>query len=88
MRSSQIAKPPGKLGQTKLPVSNRDLILLIARETDWGYTRVLEELRKLTSRKVSRQTVVNIMREHGLDPGPKRGEKTWDEFIHIHAHAL
>ena len=28
------------------------------------------------------------MREHGLEPGPKRGEKTWDEFVKIHAKTL
>jgi putative transposase len=49
---------------------------------------VLGELHKLTNRRVSRQTVVNIMRANGLDPGPKRGEKTWDEFIRIHAKTL
>jgi hypothetical protein len=26
--------------------------------------------------------------EAGLDPGPKRGEKTWDEFIKIHGATL
>jgi putative transposase len=28
------------------------------------------------------------MREHGFDPGPKRGEKTWDEFLKMHAATL
>ncbi len=49
---------------------------------------MLGEIRKLTSRKVSRQTVRNIMKTDGLDPGPKRGEKTWDEFVKMHAHSL
>jgi putative transposase len=53
-----------------------------------GYTRVLGELRKLTSQKVSRQFVANVMREHGFDPGPWRGEKTWDEFLKMHAATL
>ena len=76
-----------KLGQP-LGLAVRELILKIARETGWGYTRVLGEIRKLTTRKVSRQTVANIMRENGLDPGPKRGEMTWDEFIKMHADSL
>ena len=58
-----------------------DRMLTIAGETGWGYTRVLGDLRKLTSLMVSRQTVANVMRAHGLDPGPKRGEKTGDEFV-------
>jgi putative transposase len=66
----------------------RKLILKIARETGWGYTRVLGEVRKLTNQKISRQSVANIMREADLDPGPKRGEKTWDEFVKIHAKSL
>jgi len=79
---------PSPIGRPKKPLALRELILKIARETGWGYTRVLGEIRKLTSRKVSRQTVANIMRENGLDPGPKRGEKSWDEFIKMHADSL
>jgi putative transposase len=79
------AKP---IGRPKKPVDLKKLILRIARETGWGYTRVLGEIRKLTRHKVSRQTVANIMREAGLDPGPKRGEKTWDEFLRIHSATL
>jgi hypothetical protein len=66
----------------------KKLILKIARDTGWGYTTVLGELRKLTKQKISRQTVANIMREAGLEPGPKRGEKTWDEFVRIHSATL
>jgi putative transposase len=66
----------------------RDLIIKIASETGWGYSRVLGEIKKLTRRKCSRQFVVNVMREHGFDPGPKRGEKTWDEFLKMHAETL
>ena len=46
------------------------------------------ELLKLTSRKVSRQTVANVMRENGLDPGPKLVQKTLDEFMKMHAESL
>jgi putative transposase len=28
------------------------------------------------------------MKEHGFDPGPKRGEKTWSEFLEMHAHSF
>jgi putative transposase len=77
-----------RIGRPKKPIDLQKLILKIARDTGWGYTRVLGELRKLTRHKVSRQTVANIMREAGLEPGPKRGEKTWDEFVKIHAKSL
>jgi len=77
-----------KRGRPKKRPALRRLILKIARDTDWGYTRVLGEVRKLTTQKISRQSVAKIMREAGLDPGPKRGEKTWDEFIKIHGATL
>ena len=88
IREANRKKPVRNVGRPKHRQAIRDLVLQIAKETGWGYTRVLGELRKLTKRKVSRQTVANIMRENGLDPGPKRGEKTWDEFVKIHAQTL
>jgi putative transposase len=84
----QKRKKPNKIGRPKKPVDLKELILKIARDTGWGYTRVLGEIRKLTRHKISRQTVANIMREAGLEPGPQRGEKTWDEFLKIHASSL
>jgi hypothetical protein len=64
------------------------LVVRLARENDWGYTRILGELRKLGIQAISRNTVKSILKEHGLDPGPKRGEGTWDEFLKIHAKTL
>ena len=29
-----------------------------------------------------------MLKEHGFDPGPKRGEGTWDEFIRRHLNTL
>ncbi len=60
----------------------------LAQENSWGYTRILGELRKLGIRKISRQTVKNILKEHGLAPGPQRGKGTWDEFLKVHADTL
>ena len=51
----------------------------MARENDWGYTRILGELKKLGIKPPSRNTVKNILKENGLEPGPKRGAGTWDE---------
>ena len=50
--------------------------------------RILGELRKLGIKSVSRQTVKMILKEHGIDPGPKRGKGSWDEFLKIHADTL
>ena len=60
----------------------------IAKETGWGYSRILGELRKLNLGKISRQSVKNILVEHGIDPGPNRGRGSWSEFLQIHADTL
>ena len=77
-----------KPGRPKTPEETRKLVIQIATDTGWGYTRILGELRKLGCKKISRQTVKNILVEHGLDPGPKRGAGTWDEFLKMHAKTL
>jgi putative transposase len=75
-------------GRRRTPEQIRRLILKLGRETGWGYTRILGELKKLGIRSVSRNTVKNILKAHGLDPGPRRGLGTWDEFLKIHAATL
>lgn len=60
----------------------------LARETGWGYTRILGELKTLGIRSVSRNTVKNILKAKGLNPGPQRGPGTWDEFLKMHADTL
>ena len=62
-------------------------MLRLAKETGWGYTRILGELKKLGI-KVSRSTVVNILKDAGLPTGQERGEATWDQFIKSHAKTL
>lgn len=84
---AQKKQPTRKPGRPRTPDEVRALIVRIATETGWGYTRIRGELRKLGIR-LSRQTVVNILKEHGIDPGPQRGQGTWDEFLQIHAATL
>jgi putative transposase len=75
-------------GRPRTAEDIRDLVLRIARETGWGYTKILGELKKLRLGKICRSAVVNMLKEAGLDPGPKRGELTWAEFLAIHAPTL
>jgi putative transposase len=77
-----------KPGRPRTADDIRELILRLARESGWGYSRVLGELKKLGIHAVSRTTVANILREAGLDPGPKRGEGTWEEFFTRQAATL
>ena len=79
--ASQSGRPP-------TPEEVREFVLRIAGNTGWGYTRILGELRKLGVHGVGRTTVRNVLIEAGYDPGPARGEGTWDEFINIHAKTL
>jgi putative transposase len=65
-----------KPGRPKTALEVRELVLRLARETGWGYTRILGELKKLGICSICRSTVVNILKEAGLDPCPKRGEQT------------
>lgn len=78
----------GRTGRPRKPEEIRVLIVRIARETGWGSTRVLGELRKLGITNVSRTTVRRILNEHGIDPAPKRRGQSWDEFIRAHAETL
>jgi putative transposase len=77
-----------KRGRRRKPEQIRRLVLKLAHENDWGYTRILGELKKLGIRSISRNTVKRILRENGIDPGPKRGAGTWDEFLKRHAVSL
>lgn len=46
------------------------------------------ELKKLGITLPSRNTIKNILKDNGLEPGPERGEGTWDEFLKMHAATL
>jgi transposase len=78
----------GPKGRPRKPEEIRSLVVKIARETGWGYTRVLGELRKLGIKDISRQTVVNILQEAGHNPYAPKGPGTWDELIKRHAETL
>lgn len=64
------------------------LVVRLARETGWGCTRIHGELRKLGIRNVSRTTVLNILRQEGVDPEPIRGPGTWTDFVRRHAATM
>jgi putative transposase len=59
---------PKKMGRPRTIEMLRALIVKIASETGWGYTRVMGELKKLGIKPPSRNTVKKIMKEAGHDP--------------------
>ncbi|MBU0479123.1 integrase core domain-containing protein [bacterium] len=77
-----------KRGRPRSHREIRDLVVKLARENNWGYTRILGELKKLDIYSLSRNTIKNILKENGLDPAPKRSEDTWDDFIKRHFKTL
>lgn len=80
--------PKRKPGRPRTPDDIRALVLRLARENDWGYTMILGQLRKLGITSISRQTVKVILKENNIDPGPRRGEGSWDEFLRVNAATL
>jgi putative transposase len=77
-----------KLGRRRTAEDIEKLILKLAKETGWGYSRILGELKKLGIQSVTRNTVKNILKRNGFETGPIRGAGTWDEFIQRHAKTL
>jgi len=76
-----------KGGQRK-PKEIRELVIMIAKTTGFGYTRIIGELRKLGIKKISRQTVRRILKEEGIEPGPDRTSDSWTNFIERHKETL
>ncbi|MBA4032513.1 MAG: hypothetical protein C0478_16710 [Planctomyces sp.] len=88
-REESASKPPKnpKGGQRK-PREIRELVIQIAKTTGFGYTRIIGELRKLGIKKVSRQTVRNILKEAEIEPGLDRTSETWENFVKRHGETL
>ncbi len=77
-RRRKTGRPP-----TQDAISN--LVIRMARENErWGYTRIRDALMNL-GHEISRDTVANILRDHGIEPAPERGKKTtWADFLNRH----
>ena len=81
-------KPKNPKGGQRKPKEIRELVIQIAKTTGFGYTRIIGELRKLGIKKISRQTVRNILKEEGIEPGPDRTSDNWDNYVKRHAKTL
>ncbi|QDV73815.1 integrase core domain-containing protein [Botrimarina mediterranea] len=87
-RVSQGQQPAKKMGRKGTPESIRAIVLRLAKETGWGYGRIVGELKKLGVQCAGRSTVRKILKEEGLQPSPDRGGGTWAEFVKVHADTL
>lgn len=75
-------------GQQPLPEETVALIVRLAKENPrWGYLRIVGELKKLGV-TVSKGSVANVLRRHGLPPAPRRAGPTWAEFLRAQAKGV
>ena len=86
-RRSEGKPPAKKMGRNGTSETIRQIVVRQAKQNQWGYARIVGDLRKLRIRCVRRTTVRTILKEEGIHPGPKRGPGTWDDFIKIHAES-
>jgi len=72
------------MGRPPLGAEVRALIVQFAgNDSNWGYTSIRDRLRNLGHR-VSRATVANVLREHGVESAPKRRQMSWAPFLKAH----
>ena len=83
-----FAAADGEEALASLERTRPDLITLDVVLPGMDGLAVLGELKKLGIYSVCKTTIRTILKEHGFDPGPKRGKGTWDDFIRIHAKTL
>jgi transposase InsO family protein len=80
--------PHRRPGRPALAKETMELICRLARENPrWGYLRIVGELKKLGV-TVSKTSVANVLRRHGLPPAPRREGPTWSEFLSARAKGI
>jgi putative transposase len=92
VRELREGRRPKPVGRPKIARNMRDLVIRMARENaNWGYRRIVGELRKLRLR-LGRSSVRRILKDEGLTPSPlrrgKAAETTWRKFIRLHVNTL
>jgi putative transposase len=76
-----------KPGRPRVEESISEAIIRVRKETGWGYTKIVQAMRRL-GHKVSRQTIKNVIMQAGLGPEPQDHPDTWSEFIKRHADTM
>jgi len=65
-----------------------NLILKLAAENPaWGYRRIQGEAFKLGFR-ISHMGVAKLLRRHRVPPAPRRGQRSWRQFVRQHAATM
>jgi transposase len=80
-------RPQRRPGRPRKSEEIEQLVCKLARENNWGYPRIVGELKKLDI-AISASCVADILRRNGLPSSPERGGLTWREFLRRHADVL
>ena len=74
-----------RVGRPSTKEEIAQLVVKMALENErWGYTKIRDALANL-GHEISRDTVANILRDHGIEPAPERGpHTTWADFLKRH----
>jgi putative transposase len=73
-----------KPGRPRVEESISEAIIRIRKETGWGYTKIVQAMRRL-GHNISCQTVKNVLVDAGVGPQPHDTPDTWSEFLKRHA---
>jgi len=81
-----------KLRRPGRPRTKEEIELKVVRfaidNPGWGYTRLVGALRNV-GHTVSRETVQNILKKHGIQPSPERKNgMSWFQFLHSHLQVM
>jgi putative transposase len=80
--------PHRSRGRPATSDETRELVVRLARENSaWGYRRIQGELAGLGI-KLAASTVWTILREAGIEPAPKRLERSWADFLRQQAASI
>jgi len=80
--------PHRRPGRPPPPEETVELIMRLSKENPrWGHLRIAGELKKLGV-TVSKGSVANVLRRHGLTPAPRRAGPSWAEFLRAQAKGL
>ena len=91
-READAGKEPGRVGRKRICQSIADLVVSMAKNTAFGYRRIVGELKKLGI-KVSASTVKHILKREGIHPvkgrpTPWRPARNWQDFIDRHMSSI
>jgi len=74
-------------GRPRISIDIEQIVCRMARENEWGYTRIQGELKKLEI-SIFKSSVANILRRNGLPPSPDRRGLSWRKFLARHAEVF